>query len=96
MIKHIVCFKLAKPTAELLEQTKNILLSMEGKVPQVLGINVGIDILHSQRSYDIILEVVVQDMKQLEAYQNDPYHCEVVKTHMHAISESSVALDYEL
>ncbi len=96
MIKHIVCFKLKTPTAELLQQTKDILMSMEGKVPQVLGINVGIDVLRSERSFDIILEVVVQNMQQLDAYQNDAYHCGVVKKHMHEVAEKSIALDCEI
>lgn len=96
MIKHIVCFKLKNPTKELLNQTRDILLSMQGKVPQVKAISVGLDILHSPRSYDVILEVVVEDMSQLEAYQKDEYHCSVVKKHMHAVQETSVAIDCEL
>lgn len=96
MIKHVVCFKLKEPTPELLAKTKEILLSMEGNVPEVKGIYVGLDCLHSERSYDIILEVVVENMKALESYQNDPYHCGVVKKHMHAVRESSIAIDCEL
>lgn len=96
MIKHIVCFKLAQPTPELLEQTKEILLSMDGKVDLLRGIEVGVDFLKSDRSYDIILQVWLEDEKALDAYQNDPYHCDVVKKHMHAVASSSVAVDYYL
>lgn len=96
MIKHVVCFKLKEPTEELLAKTKDILLSMQGNVPQVKGIFVGIDRLHSARSFDVILEVVVENMAQLEAYQKDEYHCSVVKTHMHAVQEKSIAIDCEL
>ena len=28
--------------------------------------------------------------------ENDSYHCNVVKKHMHAVREASVAIDYEL
>lgn len=94
MVKHIVCFKLAEPTPELLEQTKDILLSMDGKVDLLRGIEVGVDFLKSERSYDIILQVLLEDEKALEAYQQDAYHCNVVKKHMHAVSVSSVAVDY--
>lgn len=96
MIKHTVCFKLKEPTEELLQQTKEILLSMQGRVPEVKGIFVGIDNLHSERSYDIILEVIVENMQALEKYQKDKYHCSVVKKHMHAVRESSIAVDCEL
>lgn len=95
MVKHIVCFKLKEPTAELLEKTKNILLSMDGKVDLLRGIEVGVDFLKSERSYDIILQVDLDDRASLDAYQNDEYHCGVVKKHMHEVSESSIAVDYE-
>lgn len=93
MIKHIVCFKLANPTPEMIEKTKNILLSMRGNVPLAKEVEVGVDFLHSPRSYDIILQVSLQD-GTLDAYQNDPYHVSVVKKHMHAVAETSISIDY--
>lgn len=94
MIKHIVCFKLKDNSEENCKKTADILASMEGKVPQLRSIEVGIDFLHSDRSYDIILQVTVDDEKALVDYQNDEYHCSVVKKHMHAVREASVAVDY--
>lgn len=94
MIKHIVCFKLKDNSLPECEKAKEVLLSMKGKVPQLRDITVGIDFLHSERSYDLILEVVLDDEAALESYQNDPYHCSVVKKYMHAVRESSVAVDY--
>ncbi len=96
MIKHIVCFKLKNPTEELCNEAKRILLSMKGNVPMLKGIEVGIDKLHSARSYDVVLEVLVDDMDTLDAYQRDEYHCSVVKPFMHAVRETSVAIDYEI
>ena len=96
MIKHIVCFKLKDNSEENCLKAKEVLLSMQGNVPQLREIEVGIDFLHSERSYDIILQVVLDDAKALEDYQNDPYHCSVVKPHMHAVREASVAVDYEI
>ena len=96
MIKHIVCFKLKNNSPEECEKPKEILLSMQGKVPELRGITVGVDFLHSERSYDLILEVLLDNAAALESYQNDPYHCSVVKKHMHSVRESSVAVDYEI
>lgn len=96
MIKHIVCFKLKDNSIENCEKAKEVLLSMQGNVPQLRGIEVGVDFLHSERSYDVILQVLLDDAKALEDYQNDHYHCSVVKPHMHAVRESSVAVDYEI
>lgn len=96
MIRHIVLFKLKNPTEELCAQTKDIILSMQGNVPMLKGLEVGVDFLHSQRSYDIALQVLLEDRAALDAYQEDPYHCGVVKANLGAIQESSVAIDYEL
>ena len=49
-----------------------------------------------QRSYDVILQVKLDDTKALEEYQNDEYHCSVVKKHMHQVAQSSIAIDYEI
>lgn len=94
MLKHIVMFKLKDNSAENVNGTRDVLLSMQGKVPMLRGLEVGCDFLHSERSYDIALTVVLDDKKALDDYQNDPYHCNVVKKHMHAVREASVAIDY--
>ncbi len=93
MIKHTVCFKLKDNSEAECKKAKDILLSMDGNVPLLRGIEVGIDFLHSPRSYDIILQVLLDDEKALEDYQNDEYHCSVVKKHMHTVAESSIAID---
>ncbi|MBQ3089116.1 MAG: Dabb family protein [Oscillospiraceae bacterium] len=96
MIKHIVCFKLKDNSPENCQKIKEVLLSMEGNVPMLRGIEVGVDFLHSDRSYDVILQVLLDSPEALDAYQADPYHCGVVKKHMHAVREASVAIDYYL
>ena len=94
MIKHIVCFKLADNSKEQCEKAAEVLRSMDGNVPLLRGIEVGVDFLHSARSYDVILQVMLDDEAALEAYQKDDYHCFVVKKHMHAVTQTSVAVDY--
>lgn len=96
MIKHIVCFKLQNNSDEKLEETKNILLSMKDNVKLLKDIEVGVDFLHSARSYDVILQVTLENKEQLDEYQKDEYHCNVVKKYMHSHTISSVAVDYEL
>ncbi len=94
MIKHIVCFKLK--SFDDAQRTKEVLMSMQGKVPQLKGIAVNIDELHTDRSYDVILETLVEDWKALEEYQNDSYHCDVVKRYIHSVRSGSIALDFEV
>lgn len=92
MIKHIVCFKLKD--GEKAEEAAKILRSMKGKVPEIIDIEVGVDFLKSDRSYDVVLQVVVKDENALNSYQKDAYHCSVVKEYMHKVRLSSVAVDY--
>lgn len=94
MIKHVVCFKLKE--GENPQKAKEVLLSMQGNVPMLKGIEVGVDELHSSRSYDVILTVLLEDFIALENYQVDGYHVGVVKKHMHAVAQSSIAIDYTL
>lgn len=96
MIKHTVCFKLKDNSPEECNKAAQILRSMDGNVELLRGIEVGVDFLHSPRSYDIILQVLLDDKKALEEYQKDEYHCSVVKKHMHSVAESSVAIDFKL
>lgn len=93
MVKHVVCFKLKDNSPQKCEEAREMLLSMQGKVPQVLQLSVDVDFLHSERSYDVMLTVLVQDEEALQAYQNDAYHCGTVKPYMHAVRSASVALD---
>lgn len=96
MIQHVVCFKLRDNSPENCEKAREILLSMRENVPLVRDISVGVDFLHSPRSYDVILQVTLDSREVLDDYQNDPYHVDVVKKHMHAAAESSIAIDYDL
>lgn len=96
MIKHIVCFKLKDNSSQKKQEAAEKLLSMEGKVPMIKAIEVGTDFLGSERSYDVILQVTLESREMLDAYQNDEYHCGVVKPYMHAVREASVSIDYDI
>ncbi len=96
MIKHVVCFKLKDNSVDEMEKATNVLMSMVTKVPTIWGIEVGQNEVKSNRNYDIILQVVVEDLKKLEEYQNDEYHVNVVKKYMHEHVQTSVAVDYEI
>lgn len=94
MIKHVVCFSLKDKAKK--EEAKALLLSMRGRVPAAKEIEAGTDFLGSARSYDVFLGVVLEDRAALEAYRHDAYHVGVVQKFMHAETESSVAVDFEL
>ncbi len=94
MIKHIVCFKLKDNSEKSCKMAKETLMSMKDHVELIKDIKVGIDFLHSERSYDLILEVILESKEALDEYQKDPYHVDVVKSYMHKVRQSSIAVDY--
>ncbi len=96
MIKHVVCFKLKDGSQQKCMEAKDVLLKMKEKVPCLGDISVNIDKLRTNRSYDVMLEVMLNDWDCLEQYQCDDYHCKVVKDYMHKVTESSIAMDFEV
>jgi len=94
LITHIVFFKLKDNSPEKVEVTAQVLRNMEGKIEQLKYIEVGVDIVHSARSYDIALITKFDSMADLDAYQVHPVHQKVIE-HMNEVRESSVAVDYE-
>lgn len=95
MIKHIVFFKLKDRSEESVARTVAVLRNMEGKIPQLLSLEAGADILRSERSFDIALTVTVASLEDLEAYQVHPAHKEVI-VHINEVKDVSYAVDYEL
>lgn len=94
MLRHIVFFKLANPTPEVLNETKDVLLSMKGKIPELLDIEVGIDVIRSERSYDVALTTTFESLETMNAYQVHPIHVEVGR-YIASVRQSAVAVDYE-
>jgi hypothetical protein len=94
MITHIVFFKLKDRSLQSLEKASDVLMGLKGRIPQLRYIEVGIDVLHSERSYDIALVTKFDSLEELEAYQKHPVHAEVAK-YMTSVRESAVAVDYE-
>ncbi|MCE3200254.1 Dabb family protein [Paenibacillus sonchi] len=95
MIKHIVFFKLKDRAPEKVQETVTVLRNMEGKIPQLLSIEVGADIIRSERSFDIALVTVVASLDDLQAYQVHPEHKKVI-AHINEVKEVSYAVDYEI
>lgn len=94
MLTHIVFFKLKDRSEESVARTAQVLRDMEGKIEVLRSIEVGIDVLHSERSYDIALITKFDSMEDLDIYQVHPVHKKVIE-HMSQVREASVAVDFE-
>lgn len=96
MIVHIVLFKLQEPTAENIALVRDTLLSMDGRIPMLQHLEVGVDVIRSERSYDVALYTRFASLEDLQAYQVHPYHAGEVVPVMKANCAAIVAADYEL
>ena len=94
MITHVVLFKLKDRSPETIAKMVKMLKGLSGKVPQVKAIEVGTDVLRSERSYDISLTVKLDSQKDLELYQIHPEHVRVAQ-HIATIREAVAVVDYE-
>lgn len=95
MITHIVFFKLTNPANETAAIVRDKLLSMEGKIPQLRHLEAGIDVIRSERSYDVALVTRFDTLDDLQAYQVHSYHAGEVVPLMKSVCSSVVAVDYE-
>ncbi len=82
------------PDFSLAQIAKEKLLSMQGKVPSLEAIEVGIDFSRSPRSYDLALITQFQSKEDLEKYRIDPYHQEIVQW-LKSIGAQTKVVDYE-
>jgi hypothetical protein len=95
MITHVVFFKLKERTLEAIQATAQVLSNMEGKIPVLKHIEVGKDVLHMERSYDIVLITKFNSLDDLKVYDEHPLHLEV-KAHMKQVLDgTSVCVDFE-
>jgi hypothetical protein len=95
MFTHIVFFKLADPTPVNIEKVKNLLLAMEGEIPQLKYLEVGVDVLHTGRSFDLALTTKFDCRNDMEAYAVHPFHVEQVLANLKPMLKSSAVVDYE-
>jgi quinol monooxygenase YgiN len=78
MVKHIVFWKVKEMPAQEREQAlrkiKQGFEAMQGVIPGLLRIEVGIDFLHSPESADFVLYSEFESREALDGYQAHPVH----------------------
>ena len=94
MFTHIVLFKVKEPTAENLEFLKKTFLSMEGNITELKKLEVGVDVIGSDRSYDIGIITKFDYKEDYLAYDINEFHVEKVKKVIGPYMECSKTLDF--
>jgi hypothetical protein len=94
MITHVVFFKLPEEHKDKVQELRQTLAGLDGKIPELKSIEVGVDVLHSARSYDVALITRFDSMADLDAYQIHPEHQKVIQ-YIQSVQAASAAVDFE-
>lgn len=94
MFTHIVLFKLKEPTIENVKFVEGTLLSMSENIKELKELEVGVDVVRSDRSYDIGIITRFDSKEDYLAYDVDEFHVEKVKKVIGPYLEVSKTLDF--
>jgi hypothetical protein len=99
MLKHIVMWRL-KESAEGRTKAQNALYVKEildllpYKIKEIKNLEVGINMLNTPPSFDLVLIVDFANMLDLQAYQAHPEHVKVAD-YIFKVRETRAVVDYE-
>lgn len=96
MIKHIVMWKFKDEVSEADKlEMKRQLEALKGVVPTLIDIEIGLDVVGSDASKDMVLYSEFNSLDDLKAYAGHPEHLKVVEFVKPLVSERAV-VDYEV
>ena len=93
MIKHIVFTKFENPS-ESVPVAAAMLQALPAQIPQIVTLETGADVLHSDRSYDMALIVTFHSLADLKLYDQHPEHAKV-RAYIKAHRIASATVDFE-
>jgi hypothetical protein len=79
---------------ENLHKAKAMLELLSTKIPHIKSFHVGVDVLHSETSYDLVLTSRFENLRTLGEYQAHPEHVKVVQF-LRKVHLSKIVVDYE-
>jgi hypothetical protein len=94
MLTHIVLFKLHDRSPENVEATRARIAAIGGKIPQLLSIEVGANVVDSAHVYDIGLLTTFDSVEAMQAYQVHPVHVELLADVVPRFAEIA-SVDYQ-
>ncbi|MBA3693258.1 MAG: Dabb family protein [Acidobacteria bacterium] len=94
MLTHIVCWKYKSETTQEQKATHlGKLKNLPNVIPNIISFNIGFDILHLERSFDLGLVAVYPDRAALDFYTDHAVHQEAAKIGKE-IAERVVSVDF--
>jgi hypothetical protein len=98
MIKHIVMWRLkdealGSSKERNARKLKELLEGLKEKIPEIIQLEVGINISLSEGAYDVALVSEFEDEKALDRYQHHPEHKKATEF-VSKVRQDRVVLDY--
>ena len=99
MLKHIVVWKFltyaeGADKKQNLLKAKALLESLKGTIKEIRFLEVGLDVTHTERSYDLVLYTEFDNPAALVAYQQHAEHVKVVEF-LRKVQSGRGVIDYE-
>lgn len=99
MIKHIAMFKfkafdLAEEKENYFTRLKDAFHELDKKIPEIKSLQIGFDLLHTDASYDFVVNVDIENIEALPIYANHPEHLKAVAVLKEMATERKV-IDYK-
>ena len=94
MIVHIVMLKFKEENKQdNLLKVKGLLEALPSKIEALLSMEVGLDFMQSERSFDLVLTTIFNDKEGLSTYATDPAHLNVVNV-IKEVTEGAKVVDF--
>jgi len=93
MIKHVVILTLKENSP--LKEIREKIVDLKTHIPEIIEIEVGIDIRFDKNPSDIAIITILKDKKDLEIYANHPKHLEVIKNYIKPYLKERRVVDFE-
>lgn len=88
-------YRLNEPTLINKKILVDKFMSMKGKIPMLIDIESGMDLLGSERSFDVCLVCTLESMAKLNEYREHPLHIPVMQ-YVRSVVKVSHSVDYEV
>ena len=93
MVKHVVMYKLKDPTEQNAIALQQKFLSMKGKIDVLKSIESGVDVVKSDRSFDVVLICEFDNLADMEVYRTHEVHLPVM-AYVKSVVENSKSVDF--
>lgn len=100
MIKHVLLFKVkeeldGRNKAETIVEAKRLIESMNGKIPGLIKVEVGVDYSETPDSADMVLYSEFESREALQVYATHPAHTAILPFVKSIYTERRL-IDYEI